>query len=43
LTGGQAQFATAGLPGAATTTVFACYGGSTNYLSSSGSVDQVVN
>jgi hypothetical protein len=43
LTGGQAQFTTGALPGGITTTVFACYGGSANYLGSTGSIDQVVN
>lgn len=43
LSSGQAQFTTAALPGGATTTVFACYGGSANYLGSAGSIDQVVN
>ncbi len=43
LTGGQAQFTTGALPGGSTTTVTACYSGSTNYLPSSDSVDQVVN
>jgi hypothetical protein len=43
LTGGQAQFTTGALSGGSTTTVFGCYGGSTNYLSASGSVDQIVN
>ncbi len=44
LSGGQATFQTNALPGGGTTTtVWACYAGSANFQSSSGSVNQVVN
>jgi hypothetical protein len=44
LVSGQASFSTSSLPGGGTvTTVFACYGGDGNDLTSSGSVNQTVN
>jgi hypothetical protein len=44
LASGQASFSTSSLPGGGTTTtIFACYGGDANDLTSSGSVDQTVN
>jgi hypothetical protein len=44
LSNGQAQFSTSSLPGGGTTTtVVGCYSGSTNFQTSSGSVNQLVN
>jgi hypothetical protein len=44
LSAGQAGFSTSALPGGGTTTtVWACYAGTANFQSSSGSVDQLVN